>query len=102
MVKLKTNNKIIEFGEWKFVDNKYWLLEDVSLPESDWARQFGHNNAVGFLTHKGENHYTIPRFFGADVKFLIEEWNTFNTPLPSNIDAAKKTIDNFLQLINSR
>lgn len=99
-MKLKTKDKIIEFSEWRLIDNKYWFREDLSPLDSDWARQFGHNNAIGFLVSKGTVYHTIPRFFGSDVNFLIEEWGKFNTPVPYNIEEAKTTIDNFIQLFD--
>lgn len=99
-MKLKTNNTLIEFSDWRFIDNKYWFRQDVSPPRSDWARQFGHNNAIGFLASNNVPYHRIPRFFGSEVNFLIEEWYNFNTILSYSIEEAKQTIDNFIQIIS--
>ena len=97
-MKLKTKDKLIEFSDWKLVDNKYWFREDLSPLDSDWARQFGHNNAVGFLLYQDKAGPI--RFFGDDIKFLIDKWFNNDTILPSDIKQAKQTIDNFITIIS--
>jgi len=94
----KSYNTAIEFGDWKLINNIYWLREDLSPLKSDWACKFGHNNAIGFLLYQGKAGPI--RIFGDDIKFLIDEWLSINTTLSSDIEKAKQTIDNFLQQFN--
>lgn len=94
-MKLKTPSGDIQLGDWVKIRNIYWLRQDLSELRSDWAREFGYNNAVGFLT---EN--SAPRFFGEEVNFLIEEWWATNTLPPSDIEKAKEAMDNFFRSIS--
>lgn len=100
-MKLKTPTTTLQLGEWTNIKGHYWFRQDLSEFNSDWAEQFGHNNAVGFLVSKiKDQRYCLPRFFGSDVNFLIEEWDSFTQRLPSDIEKAKETMDKFLELIN--
>ncbi len=96
-MKLKTKDGDIEFGDWELDNGEiYYLRKDLSKPRGTSPPYNKWNNAVGFLIKNG-----LPRFFGDEVNFLIQQWHLIGDTLsPTDIEKNKKTIDNFIQLFD--
>lgn len=110
-MKIKTPTGPLELGEWSqavdYLGYCYWLRHDLGTLKTDWAREFGfgYNNSIGFHAGIGPTgpqgslpHYAA-MFFGKDVNFMVKEWRLFDMSLSSDVEKAKKTMDNFLQII---
>ena len=79
------DNIKLELQPWEET-KAFWLrpYKNLTDPSKEWPY-----NGVGF-TKSGS-----PRFFGEEVKSLIEAWYTFNTSMAFDIEQNKITMDNF-------
>lgn len=97
-MRIKTLTNYVELGEWKLVDNIYWLRTDgIKVKNIHHGFILDFNNAAGFLIRE-DNSPSSPRFFGSDFNFFITEWYDLDGALSSDIEKNKRTIDNFIQL----